>query len=309
MFNNTIVSKILLAYEEGKSTRDPRTRYWLLLDDNPLHVWILTALYVAFVLIGPKVMKNRKPFNLQKFMVVYNFGLVFVSLYLMIEIIASAYDIGYFNEDPWCCKYNRDTQNNPKELRIATVFWWYFLSKLLEFMDTVVMVLRKKNDQITFLHVYHHSSMLNIWWWVTTYLPGGQSWFSSSLNCSVHVIMYLYYALAAIPSMRSKLWWKKYITKYQLVQFVLILVHTMRTAYTGCDYPMWGQFLITGYMISMLILFGNFYLNAYIKKRRLGAAKKTEDSSNGVLNNGVHKSAVNGHSNGHLNGRTDVVSR
>nr|AGW22128.1 elongase of very long-chain fatty acids-like protein [Mimachlamys nobilis] len=307
MYNNSIVSSILLAYEEGKATRDPRTRHWLLLDDNPLHVWIITALYIAFATIGPKVMQNRKPFNLQTFMVVYNFGLVFMSLYMMIEIIASAYDIGYFNEDPWCCTYNQNTPKNPKELRIAKVFWWYFFSKLLEFMDTVLMVLRKKNDQITFLHVYHHSSMFNIWWWVTTYLPGGQSWFSSSLNCSVHVVMYLYYALAAIPSMRSKLWWKKYITKYQLVQFVLILYHTLQTTYTGCDYPMWGQYLLTGYMISMLVLFGNFYLNAYIKRRRVGLAKKSEDSTNGVINNGVHK--TNGHSNGHSNGRTGVVSR
>ncbi|XP_069127245.1 very long chain fatty acid elongase 2-like isoform X2 [Argopecten irradians] len=250
MYNGSIVSSILQAYEEGKSSRDPRTRHWFLLDDNPLHVWILTASYIAFVIIGPKVMKDRKPFDLKNFMIVYNFGLVFLSLYLLIEIVASGYDIGYFKEDFWCCPYNQDTHKNPAEIRIANVFWWYFISKLLEFMDTVLMVLRKKNDQITFLHVYHHSSMLNIWWWVTTYLPGGQSWFSSSLNCSVHVVMYLYYALAAIPSMRSKLWWKKYITKFQLIQFTLILYHTLQTTYTGCDYPMWGQYLLTWFFSS-----------------------------------------------------------
>lgn len=44
------------------------------------------------------------------------------------------------------------------------------------------------------------------------------AWFCSSLNAFVHIIMYTYYALAAIPSMRGKLWWKKYITRLQLVR-------------------------------------------------------------------------------------------
>jgi len=66
--------------------------------------------------------------------------------------------------------------------QVANAMWWYFFSKAIEFMDTVLMVLRKKNRQITFLHVFHHATMLNIWWWVTTFIPGGlckyypQSW-------------------------------------------------------------------------------------------------------------------------------------
>jgi len=53
------------------------------------------------------------------------------------------------------------------------VLWWYFFSKAVELMDTVLMVLRKKSTQITFLHVFHHATMLNIWWWVMTFIPGG----------------------------------------------------------------------------------------------------------------------------------------
>ena len=51
--------------------------------------------------------------------------------------------------------------------------WWYFFSKAIELMDTVLMVLRKKNNQITFLHWFHHASMLNIWWWVMMWAAGG----------------------------------------------------------------------------------------------------------------------------------------
>lgn len=40
-------------------------------------------------------------------------------------------------------------------------------------MDTVLMILRKKMNQVTFLHVFHHATMLNIWWWVMMFIPGG----------------------------------------------------------------------------------------------------------------------------------------
>lgn len=36
------------------------------------------------------------------------------------------------------------------------------------------MILRKKDNQISFLHVYHHSSIFIIWWIVMSYMPGGQ---------------------------------------------------------------------------------------------------------------------------------------
>ena len=54
------------------------------------------------------------------------------------------------------------------------MLWIYTVSKVVEFMDTVLMVIRKKQNQVTFLHLFHHASILNIWWWVQTFLPGGQ---------------------------------------------------------------------------------------------------------------------------------------
>lgn len=58
-------------------------------------------------------------------------------------------------------------------LQIANVLWWYFFSKAVELIDTVLMILRKKTRQVSFLHVFHHATMLNIWWWVMMFIPGG----------------------------------------------------------------------------------------------------------------------------------------
>lgn len=137
------------------------------------------------------------------------------------QIILSTYDAGY---GFFCSIYNKERIADPRELRVAKVLWWYFFSKAIELMDTVVMVLRKRHRQITFLHVFHHASMLNIWWWVMMFIPGGLAYFGSCLNCFVHVVMYAYYGLSAIPSLREKLWWKKYITRFQLVSLSHMLL-------------------------------------------------------------------------------------
>ncbi|XP_060593274.1 elongation of very long chain fatty acids protein 2-like [Ruditapes philippinarum] len=298
---------------------DPRTRYWFMFFGNPIPVWLLTIAYLVFVVYaGPKFMKNRKPYSLQTFMVVYNLGLVIMSIYMFAEFLLSTRAAGY----NWLCSpYTENTWKDPREMRVANVMWYYAISKAIELLDTVLMILRKKDAQITFLHVFHHATMLNIWWWVPTFTPGGQTWFGSCLNCLVHVVMYSYYGLAVIPSLRDKLWWKKYITTFQLIQFVVTFSHTMQTYFTGCDFPMWGQYLLGGYMVVMLILFGNFYIQSYIvKKNRRNQLKKTEAANghktNSVSENGSHsnKSKVdrkqvddnvtngnylmNGHSNG-----------
>lgn len=54
---------------------------------TPIPIWILTALYIFFVTYaGPKYMKNRPAYSLKYFMVVYNIGLVFMSIYMFVEV-------------------------------------------------------------------------------------------------------------------------------------------------------------------------------------------------------------------------------
>lgn len=109
----------------------------------------------------------------------------------------------------------------------------------------VFFVLRKKQNQITFLHVFHHSVMPWSWWWGIMLTPGkdrlvlvsrhkgnfskmtdivspisagGMGSFHAMVNTMVHVIMYTYYGLAAAgPRFQRFLWWKKYMTAIQLV--------------------------------------------------------------------------------------------
>jgi len=57
---------------------------------------------------------------------------------------------------------------------MAKMIWLFYFSKIMEFVDTMIMVLKKNNRQISFLHVYHHSSIFTIWWLVTFIAPNGE---------------------------------------------------------------------------------------------------------------------------------------
>lgn len=289
-----IVGELIKKYEESLPYADGRTRQWFLVWNTPIYVWSLTITYLSFVWLGPKFMKNRQPFDLSRFMLIYNLALVCLSTYMFIEMLLSTSDAGY---EYICSPYNQETRKNPKELRVANVMWWYYFSKAIELMDTVLMVLRKRMRQVTFLHVFHHATMLNIWWWVMMFIPGGQSWFGSCLNCLVHVVMYSYYGLSVVPALQKKLWWKRYITRFQLIQFAITLSHTLSTMYTKCDFPVWGQYLLAGYMMLMLTLFANFYMRAYIISLQVQPEVKHKDLVNGHYANGLD---VPHEANGHM---------
>ena len=85
------------------------------------------------------------------------------------------------------------------------------------------------------------------------------------VNCFVHVIMYFYYALAALgPKVQKFLWWKKYLTILQLIQFTAGVVLGINAIVTGCQFTRWMQYVFVGYAFSFIILFGRFYKQAYI---------------------------------------------
>lgn len=99
----------------------------------------------------------------------------------------------------------------------------YLLAKVSELLDTIFFILRKKNNQVTFLHVYHHAVMVFVTWTALKYEPTFALVFMGMLNSFVHIVMYTYYGLSAYPNLVKYLWWKKYITKLQLVSCSLLV--------------------------------------------------------------------------------------
>jgi hypothetical protein len=54
--------------------------------------------------------------------------------------------------------------------------------------------------------------------------PGGHESFGALFNSFIHVVMYTYYGLAALgPRVQPYLWWKRYLTKLQVLTSLFCL--------------------------------------------------------------------------------------
>ncbi|XP_065284053.1 very long chain fatty acid elongase AAEL008004-like [Dermacentor albipictus] len=255
---------------------DPRTRHYPLVM-NPLFVFPLVALYIYFVKVsGPRWMKDRPPFRIDGLVRVHNLLMVVANLKLCATLMCSMYLPGG-SYSFWCQGITGGVDNSLQEL--YRTGWVYVLFRYVDFLDTVFFVLRKKFNQITHLHVIHHVMVtLNVWFWVL-FAPEGQVAFSLALNSFVHVVMYSYYLLANMgPSMRKYLWWKKYLTTLQIVQFVIIVVHMSIPLFVDCGFPRYLIFLGVVQTLLVLALFLNFYKKSYIEPERLKAPPKVTAS-------------------------------
>lgn len=233
-------------------------------------------------------MVKRQAFSLRPLVVVYNLFCAGLNLYIGLEIFITSRSIAY----NWTCQ-PVDYSDNPSSVRIARALWWYYISKMVELCDSVFIILRKRNHQLSFLHIYHHATMFPLWWIGAKYVAGGSSFLGALFNCCVHVIMYSYYALSAMgDSVKRFLWWKKYLTALQMLQFVAALIMGVNAIRIGCDFPMWMQYSCCAYMLSFLLLFSDFYYKAYLENKY---QKTTKHEYNHQVPNKEHK---NGSSNG-----------
>lgn len=250
-------------YDYLLSLADHRVAQWPLMS-SPWPTLLITIAYLYLVYAGPRFMSNRKPVELKPLLLLYNASVAGLNLYIGLELFLTSQKLDF----SWTCE-PVDYTLNPLALRVASALWWYYASKLLEMFDTVFFILRKKEKQLTFLHVYHHSTMFGLWWIGIKYVAGGSSFLGAMFNCYVHVLMYTYYFLAAIgPKMRPYLWWKKYLTIIQMLQFLFALIMGINALRVGCDFPMWMQYSANAYMVSFLLLFGRYFYREYCEKRK-----------------------------------------
>lgn len=259
--------KLQVLYQGILENGDKRTDNWMLVY-SPVPVACIFLGYLIILWVGPKLMSRRSPVNLKPVLLVYNFAMVCLSAYMCYEFAASS----------WLARYSLlcqpvDYSNSPLALRMARVYWWFFFSKVIELCDTMFFILRKKNNQLTFLHVYHHATMIFNCWIGIKFVAGGQNFFIGLVNSLVHVFMYLYYGLAALgPGMTKYLWWKHYITFLQLFQFLLVTIHCTYNLFADCDYPDSINAFQVAYALSLTALFCNFYYHSYLSNKN---TKKT----------------------------------
>ncbi|CAH8656380.1 unnamed protein product [Dicrocoelium dendriticum] len=217
--------------------------------------------------------------DLLKFILIfYNFSMVCLSGYLVISAAKAVIDLGY---GLGCVEIPNPADRRTD--RLIFLGYLFYFSKLIELLDTVFFLCRGRVDQVTFLHVFHHAAMPPSIWWGLKYAPGGITYMFPLANSFIHVIMYTYYGLAA-AGLYKYLWWKNYLTIAQMVQFVILIVHQGQIFIRSepCDYPKVFPAAIIFYATVFLILFGNFYVQAYWRKQRLAKRSRKPSESGAV---------------------------
>ncbi|KAM0737184.1 Very long chain fatty acid elongase 4 [Formica fusca] len=246
---------------------DPRV-VDLPLIQSSYHVPLIIFAYLYFVLrCGPRFMKNRGPYSLKTFMKLYNIIQIVANAWLVYDHI----DAGLFTNSKLICPSVLDYSYDYTPMRLSRSTYYYFLLKILDYVETAIFILRKKNNQVSGLHLYHHVSTLLLAWLGIRYFAIAPASLSCMINSFIHMIMYTYYFLAAcglnvqkvVPSM------KQWITKAQMMQFVILILYALHYFLPGCNImEQWVLILYIGNLMMNFYLFYNFYQKSYNKPKR-----------------------------------------
>jgi len=150
--------------------------------------------------------------------------------------------------------------------------WLYHRSKFWEALDSVILIGRGK--QPIPLQLWHHGAMpfVTLSWFAFPWIEG--AWWCVLVNSIIHSAMYYYYLQS---TMGNRVWWKRYLTSLQIVQFcsgMIICILYSLLKYRVIDV---GQAKDCGGNIATAIssvavnctflgLFALFYVRNYVKK-------------------------------------------
>ncbi|KAH9505839.1 hypothetical protein DERF_010611 [Dermatophagoides farinae] len=239
--------------------------YWISMN-GPTRITIIIVGYLYFCLsLGPILMMNRKPFVLRKIMFIYNIMTIILNLYFFIQ---SLYYLDY-GRRLFDFKFPDHTIITDVDVEQISLTHFYLWTKLLDLFDTIFFVLRKKNNQISGLHLYHHSIVPLLGWCAFCIAPTASCLGIFPLfNTAIHCIMYSYYALSSFgPKIQPYLWWKRYITQLQLAQFVIYGIYLIPFFKYQQGYPIkFWRFIAVPQPIIFFYLFYRFYRQSYMAK-------------------------------------------
>jgi len=228
----------------------------------PVWVPVLAVIIYGVTLRAIQIfMKDRPPFVLKWPLLIHNVILCIMSILLFGGIVYEALmTFIYFGPlDLYC-----GTGSDEWDLRLLKWGIWFYLSKFYELFDTVFLALRKK--ELSLLHLFHHILVVTACWiQVNSEMYFG--WITGILNAGIHIFMYYYFAMQCLG---FSIWWKRYLTSAQIIQFYVDCFTSVPFAFFWAygyrcrgDIRAWILANIGG--VLLILLFMNFYRQTYTR--------------------------------------------
>lgn len=254
------------------------------LQTHPYFSVYASLLYLIVIKVVHRFMSTRSPFDLRGALFLWSLGLGLFSIWGTLrtvpELLSTLTNHGYTFA---MCRATYRTDP-------GLVFWhWLFTwSKLVEFGDTVFIVLRRQ--RLLSLHVIHHV-ITCIYCFSTISAFPANSRFGVAVNFGIHALMYNYYALKAARLFKVPPAVSMAITALQIGQMSLgIVTNGLVTwhVFVGdvrCDVSHGTAIAGFGIMVLYWGLFANFFVQSYLKRAglKLNVVNiKSPFASNGV---------------------------
>ncbi|KAG5668584.1 hypothetical protein PVAND_016520 [Polypedilum vanderplanki] len=255
---------------------------------SPYPMLLIFISYLIFVLfIGPMWMKNRPPYNLLEVLRLYNAFQVCACTFIVVRAhLVHHYSFFTFSKcvlSPKPVGPNDVLSVTQIAFHIDTYLFMHL--RLLELIETIFFVLRKKFNQVSALHMYHHISTITLCWIFLKYRGGRMEIFIAVLNSYVHIIMYAYYFVSSFKRYRiitDKI--KPFITIMQIVQLNFILVQCV--AILLCEESFINYILVGNFVIN-IVLFTHFFVKAYMCKRKIRVPVDSNGNIEGFKKNAI----------------------
>ncbi|CAA9987470.1 fatty acid elongase, putative [Plasmodium knowlesi strain H] len=222
-------------------------------------ILLISLLYIPVVLILQKVMRKRKEIEAKALKVAWNVCLSVFSLIGVLLILIY---------DPSVLKsiILEETEYKPETRAVISIFT---LTKVVEYGDTIFLILKKK--KLTFLHSYHHLSVVIYCLYSQKELVSHAHYFVF-LNLVVHTIMYFYFGfIYIVPKILYKV--RRFITCLQILQmFIGIFISYYAIKNVDNEIYVKNAIASLALYLTYAILFLNFYFNNYCKNVKSNVA-------------------------------------
>ena len=220
---------------------------------------LTTSFYLLSIYSLNNYMKTRNAFILKTPLIIYNTCQILLNIYMIYGLIGlPQISVDDFNVFGLNTKFNDN-------LKYFTYI--HYLSKYLDYCDTWFIILKKKEKQLSFLHVYHHSSVVVIWGYlIHNDVGNGTASFGCLINSIIHFLMYNHYLWTSFGYNNP---FKIMITQCQIIQFYVLFIHSVLVLSFETIIPKYYAWVQLIYQIQMIILFSNFYINNYENKKTI----------------------------------------